>query len=114
MFALCDELRAVPAPGGGSDEGQTAQLVSEVEWESLCRGLLNEGICGIARKTDIHHVKGQPLFSGLFGAPREETVNGVSVNRLIMSLIPLNRINLPSDARRHSAPFRPGRLYASF
>lgn len=66
----------------------------------LCRGLLNKGNCGLTPKSNIHHVKGRPLFNGLFGVPKEETVNGVSVHRLIMNLIPF-KPHLPSDARRY-------------
>ena len=58
-------------------------------------GLLAKGICGLIREEDIYKVKGRPLLNGLFGVPKDEIADGVAVHRLIMNLIPLNRICRP-------------------
>ena len=67
-------------------------MVAESAWEDLCKGLLASGVCGLIREADVHMVQGKRLFNGLFGVPKDDTVDGVPVHRLIMNLVPLNRI----------------------
>ena len=67
-------------------------MVPEGEWEDLCQGLLTKGICGLIREDQVHRVGGKPLFNGLFGVPKDEMDGTTPVHRLIMNLIPLNRI----------------------
>ena len=67
-------------------------MVAEDAWEDLCHGLITSGVCGLIREADIHLVQGKRLFNGLFGVPKDDVVDGVPVHRLIMNLVPLNRI----------------------
>ena len=67
-------------------------MVADGAWEDLCRGLLASGVCGLIREAEVHLVQGKRLFNGLFGVPKDEEVDGVPVHRLIMNLVPLNRI----------------------
>ena len=67
-------------------------MVSDDQWESMCEGLLSRGICGVIAESELHHVQGRPLLNGLFGVVKEETDNGQEVHRLIMNLIPLNKL----------------------
>ena len=67
-------------------------MVAEGAWEDLCKGLLASRVCGLIREADIHLVQGRRLFNGLFGVPKNDVVGGVPVHRLIMNLVPLNRI----------------------
>ena len=47
----------------------------------------------------MYHVDGKPLLNGLFGVSKDEFQNGWETQRLIMNLIPVNRIcrNLGGD-----------------
>ena len=47
-------------------------MVPDSEWEALARGLLEKGICGLIRESEVHHIQGKPLFNGLFGVPKDE------------------------------------------
>ena len=67
-------------------------MVSDDDWGPMCEGLLSRGICGIIRESQIHRVEGRPLLNGLFGVLKEETDGGHEVHRLIMNLIPLNKL----------------------
>ena len=67
-------------------------MVPDGEWEDLCKGLLTKGICGLIREDQVHRIGGKPLFNGLFGVPKDEMDGSTPVHRLIMNLIPLNRI----------------------
>ena len=67
-------------------------MVVEQDWDRMCEGLIDAGICGVMAEADLYHVKGKPLLSGLFGVSKGELANGYDVHRLIMNLIPLNNI----------------------
>ena len=67
-------------------------MVPDDQWETMCKGLLSRGICGLIAEREIHHVQGRPLLNGLFGVLKEETDRGQEVHRLIMNLIPLNKL----------------------
>lgn len=58
----------------------------------MCEGLLHLGVCKLIAKEDVHHVEGRPLLNGLFGVSKREFHEGWEVRRLIMNLIPCNRI----------------------
>ena len=62
------------------------------EWDRVCEGLLRLGVCQVIAESDVHQVQGQPLLNGLFGVSKHEFCQGYEVRRLIMNLIPLNRI----------------------
>ena len=61
-------------------------------WTKVCEGLLAKGICQVIHESEIYHVHGQPLLNGLFGVSKHEFCNGYETRRLIMNMIPLNRI----------------------
>ena len=70
-------------------------MVPEGAWDALCEGLLTRGVCSLIRESEVHVVQGQRLFNGLFGVPKDEAVGDTQVHRLIMNLVPLNRICRP-------------------
>ena len=74
-------------------------MVDEGSWEQICSGLLSKGICTLLPVADLFHVGGQPVLNGLFGVSKEEFSGGWEVMRLIMNLIPVNRLcrNLGGD-----------------
>ena len=66
--------------------------VPEGSWDKVCEGLLRLGVCQVIPESQVHHVQGKPLLNGLFGVSKHEFCQGYEVRRLIMNLIPLNRI----------------------
>ena len=70
-------------------------MVAEDQWEALCEGLLSWGICGVIPESEVHKVDNKPLLNGLFGVLKEETHQGHEVHRLIMNLVPLNKLCRP-------------------
>ena len=82
-------------------------MVPDGEREDLCRGLLTKGICGLIREDQIYRVKGKPLFNGFFGVPKDEMDGTTPVHRLIMNLIPLNRICRPMSGDVSTLPAWP-------
>ena len=74
-------------------------MVDEGSWEQICSGLLSKGICTLLPVSDLFHVGGRPVLNGLFGVSKDEFSEGWEVMRLIMNLIPVNRLcrNLGGD-----------------
>ena len=74
-------------------------MVAEDSWEQVCSGLVSKGICEIMPIRDLYHVDGSPILNGMFGVSKDEFDNGVEVMRLIMNLIPVNKLcrNLGGD-----------------
>ena len=74
-------------------------MVAEDSWEQVCSGLVSKGICEIMPIQDLYHVDGSPILNGMFGVSKDEFDNGVEVMRLIMNLIPVNKLcrNLGGD-----------------
>ena len=71
-------------------------MVEDGEWGAVCRGLVSSGICVFLEESELHHVDGAPLLNGMFGVTKDEwTAEGTEIFRLIMNLIPLNRLCLP-------------------
>ena len=66
--------------------------VDDCDWRELAAGLLRRGICEVFPLDEAIHVQGQPVLGGLFGVPKNETVDGVDVLRLIMDLRPVNHL----------------------
>ena len=58
----------------------------------VCRGLISSGICGALPQSELFHVKGQPLLNEMFSVSKNEVVDSVELPRLIMNLIPVNRL----------------------
>eukprot|EP00438_Fugacium_kawagutii_P012482 Skav236404 [mRNA] locus=scaffold1702:160390:164016:- [translate_table: standard] len=67
-------------------------MVRDEHWSQVARGLLEKGICRVMAEDDVHRVRGRLLLNGLFGVSKSEFEGGFEVRRLIMNLIPLNRI----------------------
>ena len=67
-------------------------MVGVDQWEPFCKGLLSKSICGLIPESKVFHVQGKPLLNGLFGVLKEETHRGQEVHRLIMNLIPLDKL----------------------
>ena len=67
-------------------------MVSDDKWEEVARGLIRTGICGVLPESQLHHVNGSPLLSGMFAVSKNETLDGVELHRLIMNLVPLNNL----------------------
>lgn len=61
-------------------------------WEGMAKNLLERGVCSIIGGKDIYRVKGRKLLNGFFGVSKQEFVGEIEVHRLIMNLIPLNKI----------------------
>lgn len=74
-------------------------MVAEDSWEQVCSGLVAQGICDFMPIKDIFQVDGKPLLNGLFGVSKDEFKNGWEVYRLIMNLVPVNKLcrNLGGD-----------------
>lgn len=72
---------------------QPRVLVDDEHWFAVCQGLLRSGICGVLPQRLLHHVQGKPLLNGLFAVSKNEyTASGIELCRLIMNLVPLNRL----------------------
>ncbi len=74
-------------------------MVEEDSWEQVCSGLVNRGICDIMPLSEVYHIEGKPLLNGLFGVSKDEFKGGWEVFRLIMNLVPVNKLcrNLGGD-----------------
>ena len=67
-------------------------MVAPEKWEEIASGLLKKGICEVLPRTKLHHVKGEPLLNGLFAVSKNEYLDGIELRRLLMNLVPLNRL----------------------
>ena len=67
-------------------------MVSDADWPDVCRGLLKSNICGILPQRELYHVGSQPVLNGMFSVSKNEVVDNVELHRLIMNLIPTNRL----------------------
>ena len=45
-------------------------MVTDHDWDRMCEGLIKSGICGVMAESELYHVKGKPLLSGLFGVSK--------------------------------------------
>ena len=74
-------------------------FVQQDSWERVCSGLLGKGVCTLVPRSEVFQVCGQPIFSGLFAVSKEEFQGSVEICRLIMNLVPINKLvrNLGGD-----------------
>ena len=71
-------------------------MVDDCHWGEVCRGLVEAGVCVFLDESEIFRVGDELLLNGMFGVTKEEfTSSGVEIFRLIMNLIPLNKLCLP-------------------
>jgi len=74
-------------------------MVQEGYWAQVCEGLLAKGLCEIMPLREVYHLRGEPVLNGLFGVSKEEFDGPWEVQRLIMNLVPVNKLcrNLGGD-----------------
>eukprot|EP00435_Cladocopium_sp_Y103_P016967 s907_g4.t1 len=74
-------------------------FVEPDEWEQVCSGLLSTGICRLLPLSEVFHLNDRPIHNGLFGVSKDEFIDGVEIHRLIMNLVPANKLvrNLGGD-----------------
>ena len=70
-------------------------MVSDADWEAVCKGLMDCGLCCALPQEEIFDTGEGPLLNGMFGVSKEEVIEGTEVYRLIMNLIPFNSISEP-------------------
>ena len=64
------------------------------DWPSICEGLINK-ICEVVPMDQLFHIGQVPLLNGMFGVGKGEFVGNLESQRLIMNLIPLNKLCEP-------------------
>ena len=74
-------------------------MVEEGAWPRVCRGLVSSGLCEVLPLGEVYHLRGQPVLNGLFGVSKDEFSGSWEVFRLIMNLVPVNKLcrNLGGD-----------------
>ena len=73
--------------------GRTPQIrVADHDWPEVCEGLLKTGICSLLPRRFLHHVGPHPVLNGLFAVSKNEFKDGIELQRLIMNLVPTNRL----------------------
>ena len=74
-------------------------FVDDDAWEQVCSGLLAKGVCRLIPESEVYHLDHRPLLNGLFGVSKQEFCGSVEVFRLIMNLVPVNKLcrSLGSD-----------------
>eukprot|EP00438_Fugacium_kawagutii_P015593 Skav229726 [mRNA] locus=scaffold49:399186:411683:- [translate_table: standard] len=71
-------------------------MVDDADWAEVCQGLVQSGVCTFIEESDVFSTPQGPLLNGLFGVTKEEwTASNVEIYRLIMNLIPLNKLCQP-------------------
>ena len=75
------------------------RVMVEEGWPQVCEGLLEKGLCEVMPLREVYHLRGQPVLNGLFGVSKEEFSGTWEVFRLIMNLVPINKLcrNLGGD-----------------
>ena len=62
------------------------------DWPTICEGLLKKNICEVIPVDELFHINQVPLMNGMFGVGKGEFVGEIETQRLIMNLVPLNRL----------------------
>eukprot|EP00435_Cladocopium_sp_Y103_P042257 s239_g11.t1 len=70
-------------------------MVADEHWSEVCSGLVGAGVCAYLPVEEVFDTGRGPLLNGLFGVSKEEWDGEFEVYRLIMNLIPLNRLAHP-------------------
>ena len=80
-------------------------MVEEGDWEEVCVGLVESGVCTFIEEHEVFHTDEGPLLNGLFGVTKDEwTEGGVEIYRLIMNLVPLNSLCRPMSGDVDTLP----------
>ena len=74
-------------------------MVQDEAWPHVCAGLVQHGICEVMPLREVYHLRGRPVLNGLFGVSKDEFSGTWEVYRLIMNLVPVNKLcrNLGGD-----------------
>ena len=68
-------------------------MVADADWCGVVQRLLSTGICGVYPRHLLHHVDDRPLLNGLFAVSKNEFSDaGIELHRLIMNMVPLNKL----------------------
>eukprot|EP00435_Cladocopium_sp_Y103_P023216 s2113_g5.t1 len=68
-------------------------MVHDDSWFEVCQGLIAAGICKVVPRHALHHVGDTPLLNGLFSVSKNEfSETGVELHRLIMNMVPVNKL----------------------
>ena len=65
------------------------------DWPAICEGLINKNICEVMPIDQLYHIDQVPLLNGMFGVGKGEFEGNIETQRLIMNLVPLNRLCEP-------------------
>ena len=88
-----EEFERFLVPPEQQSLGRTPKvMVASEDWFDVAQGLIQNGICGVLPRRMLYHVGSQPLLNGLFSVSKNEFKDGVELHRLIMNLVPLNRL----------------------
>ena len=59
-------------------------MVEDQAWGSVCRGLVEAGVCCFLEEDEVFHVGKRPLLNGMFGVTKDDwTPEGVEIYRPI-------------------------------
>ena len=67
-------------------------FVNDSDWEEVCRGLLDKGVCALLPEREVCRVGTKLLLNGMFGVSKSEFQNNYEVMRVIMNLVPTNKL----------------------
>ena len=67
-------------------------MIEEGAWPQICAGLISHGLCEIMPLREVYHLRGKPVLNGMFGVTKEEYCGKWEVYRLIMNLVPVNKL----------------------
>lgn len=67
-------------------------LVPPEHWETFCKNLIARGVFSRVHESELHRVGGMPILNGLFGVSKGEFSGLFETMRVIMNLVPINRI----------------------
>ena len=80
-------------------------MVADDDWGLVCKGLVDSGVCTLIREDEVFDTGDGPLLNGMFGVTKDEfTPSGTEIFRLIMNLIPLNRLCRPMSGDVDTLP----------
>lgn len=80
-------------------------MVKDEDWAEVCRGLLASGVCVAIAEEEVFQTDSGPLLNGLFGVSKDEvSAQGFDIFRLIMNLVPLNKLCKPIAGDVDSLP----------
>ena len=66
--------------------------MSDYDWEEVCQGLLAKGVCALLPQREVCRVGSKLLLNGLFGVSKSEFQGDFEIMRLIMNLVPTNKL----------------------